>query len=87
MKKPKIIMITFTKRTISTMDDLLSYFTEKGATRLIDKTKFVILYNPYGGYYNLQIRAQSIKDANEFELLIKKYNEQRRYDHEKNLHL
>lgn len=67
------------------MQDLLSYFTEHGSTRLLQRTEFVILYNPWGGYYNLHIKVKTIKDGNEFQLLIKRYNEEKENNNGKKL--
>ena len=65
--------IMFTKREVQKMDDLFSYFAEKMTTRFIQRSFVKIIYDFYGGYYNITITSQYINVIKEYDKQFKEF--------------
>ena len=71
MKKKVILRISYFKSQLNLMNETLEKFTADLSTDVISKTRFIIEYNPRGGYYNLFIHCESKKNA----LIIKELHD------------
>lgn len=63
MRKKVVICSTFRTTQVTIMNDILKLLSGELSTKVIQRTEFIIKFNPYGGYYNLFIHAWSTKDA------------------------
>ncbi len=70
-EKVRIIKLTFTKINLLKMNDLLEFIADYSAEKYISKSSYNIVYNMYGGYYNLYIRTEDIASYEDHEFLIK----------------
>lgn len=70
MREYKII---FTHREVQKMDDLFSYFCEKMTTRFIQRSSVTIIFDFYGGYYNVYIRSQYMNVIKAYDKLFKEF--------------
>lgn len=75
--KKSTLKVTYLKLQIDLMNDTLAYFSEKLSTKIIDRTQFIIRYDPHGGYYTLFIQCKSRTDA----LKIRDIHEEFIYEH------
>ena len=65
--------IMFTKREVKKMDDLFTYFCEKLTSRFIQRSLVTIIYDFYGGYYNIKITSQYMNVLKEYDKLFKQF--------------
>lgn len=65
--------ITINKNQAKYLDDLLSFFCEKLTSRFIQRSLVTIIYDFYGGYYNIKITSQYMNVLKEYDKLFKQF--------------
>lgn len=77
MKKKVILRISYFKSQLDLMNETLELLTADLSVTILEKTRFIIEYNPRGGYYNLFIHCDSKKNAQIIKDLHDSYNVER----------
>ena len=65
--------ITINKNQVKYLDNLLSFFCEKLTSRFIQRSQVTIIYDFYGGYYNIKITSQYMNVLKEYDKLFKQF--------------
>ena len=65
--------ITLSKNQAKNLDDMLSFFCEKLTSRFIQRSQVSIIYDFYGGYYNIKITSQYMNVLKEYDKLFKQF--------------
>lgn len=68
----KILRFTVT-RNINIIDEILTYITAHGRTKVLERINVHIQYSFFGGWYQCEFKCQSNRDALHIKQLIKEY--------------
>lgn len=77
MKKKVTLRISYFKSQLNLMNETLELLTADLSITILEKTRFLIEYNPRGGYYNLNILCDSKKNAQVIKELHDSYTVER----------
>lgn len=73
-----MISLTFTRERMSLIDKLMTYISENESVLTIDKCKFYIKIDLYGGYYRLYVEIHGTKAYKKLTKTIRIWQEETR---------